>query len=52
MVLCVIIHEERALTLLIFSNFGIGFNATLLPEISIKRVYPVDILPLIKYSWP
>src|SRR5713226_3438519 len=33
---CVIIHDERALTLFIFSNFGMGFKSTLFPEISIK----------------
>ena len=36
MVLCVIIHDERAFTLFIFSNLGIGFKATVLPESSIK----------------
>src|ERR1700674_5194231 len=33
MVLCVIIHDERALTLFIFSNLGRGFKATLLPKL-------------------
>ena len=36
MVLCLIIHDERALTLFIFSNLEIGFKATFLPESSIK----------------
>ena len=36
MVLCLIIHDERALTLVIWSNLGIGFKATFLPESSIK----------------
>jgi len=42
------IHEERALTLLILSNLGMGFNATLSPERSIRMAYPVAILPLMR----
>jgi len=36
MVFCIIIHEERALTLFILSNLGMGFKSTLFPEIAIK----------------
>ena len=31
MAFCIILHEERALTLSINSNFGIGFKFTLFP---------------------
>ncbi len=36
MVFGLIIHEERALTLFIFLNLGIGFKSTFLPSSSIK----------------
>src|SRR5439155_23398221 len=36
MVFGLIIHEERARTLFIFSNLGIGFKSTFLPSSSIK----------------
>jgi len=42
------IHDERALTLLILSNFGMGFNAPLSPDRSIRMAYPVAILPLMR----
>ncbi len=47
-VLCIIIHDLRALTRFIFSNLGIGLSATLFPARSIKIAYPVLILPLMK----
>ena len=48
MTCCVIIHDERALTLLILSNFGMGFKSTLLPAIVIKIAYPVRHSPFDK----
>ncbi len=52
MVCCVISQEDRALTLLIFSNFGMGFKSTLLPERSLRMAYPLLMRPLMKYSFP
>ena len=45
-----IITLRLALRRRILLNFGIGFNPTFIPWMSINIAYPVVILPLMKYS--
>ena len=52
MVFCDVIHEPLACARVRFSNFGIGFSATLAPSTPINIAYPSDIRPLMKYSEP
>src|SRR5215469_4231384 len=50
--LWLIIQDARALTRCIASNLGMGLRSTVVPTISMRMAYPVDIRPMTKYSWP
>jgi hypothetical protein len=52
MFVVVIIHDFLADIRVILENLGIGFRLIFIPVMSMRIAYPVDILPLIKYSQP